>query len=195
MFKILSTFLVLALPLVRADFFTTSPVSDTTWTIGQPATIAYINGPSEPNLSAIQTATIFLCTGTDLNQQCDITLASNVPVQANGGTVSVASVPSVSPLGKVWFLKYTTNTGVSNWSTRFTVAGADGNTGGGNGTSTNNGTNTNGTTTNNTTTNNGTSNNGTSKNNTATSGVEVMDGHSWGILSTMVAVTAISLLG
>ena len=32
----------------------------------------------------------------------------------------------MGPDGKIWFLKYTTNTGVMQWSTRFTLTGTSG---------------------------------------------------------------------
>lgn len=117
---ILHCLTLVCLTFVKADFYTTSPVGETTWKAGQTATISWIDGKNPPSLSTIKKAKIYLCTGSDTNQTCPHELATIDPVTPEGGSTNVKVPDNLDP-GKIWFLKYTADNGQSFWSTRFTV--------------------------------------------------------------------------
>jgi len=108
----------------HADVYTTFPVQGSTVACNTPTQITWRQGPKPPAFSSLQWIRVDLCTGTNSNQTCPLTLAPQVDPKA--GKLSMTVPTNIGPAGPIWFLRYTDNTGVSSWSTRFTLTGANG---------------------------------------------------------------------
>lgn len=104
------------------------PWGDTKWVPGTKATISWNDlNPQGPALSTNPIVTIFLMTGSDQQMVKLATVAENI--NANLIRNVTYTVPTVAPIGKIYFIQVTSDQGVNAWTTRFTITDASGNPG------------------------------------------------------------------
>jgi len=111
-------------PTTLADVYTTFPVQGSTVACNTPTQITWRQGPKPPAFSQLQWIRVDLCTGTNQNQTCPLTLGAQVPPGTSKLSVTIPT--NVGPAGPIWFLRYMDNAGGLSWSTRFTLTGANG---------------------------------------------------------------------
>ncbi|KAF9203557.1 hypothetical protein BGZ49_006292 [Haplosporangium sp. Z 27] len=103
------------------------PWGSTLWKPNTNVNISWTDDGTAPKLTTDPVVDIYLNTGGD---QSNIKLATIATGVDAGKTSSVSYlVPNVSPPGKIYFLTFVSSTGVTAWSTRFTITDADGNAG------------------------------------------------------------------
>ncbi|KAG0043851.1 hypothetical protein BGZ89_006290 [Linnemannia elongata] len=104
------------------------PWGETKWIPGSKVTIMWDDANKEgPALSTNPIVDVFLMTGSDQVMVKLDTIAS----QINANTMRNVSytVPTVDPIGKIYFIQVTSDKGVNAWTTRFTITDASGNPG------------------------------------------------------------------
>ncbi|KAF9124899.1 hypothetical protein BGX30_000705 [Mortierella sp. GBA39] len=106
----------------------TNPWGDSKWIPGTKATIQWDDAnPDGPALSTNPIVDVFLMTGSDQVMVKLDTIASKI----NANTIRnlTYTVPTVDPIGKIYFIQVTSDAGVNAWTTRFTITDASGNPG------------------------------------------------------------------
>ncbi|KAF9090649.1 hypothetical protein BGX29_009183 [Mortierella sp. GBA35] len=104
------------------------PWGDSKWVPGSKAIIAWDDkNPEGPALSTNPMVDIFLMTGSDQQMVKLATIAEKV--NANEVRNVTYTVPTVDPIGKIYFIQITSDKGVNAWTTRFTITDAAGNAG------------------------------------------------------------------
>ncbi|KAK3846380.1 MAG: hypothetical protein J3R72DRAFT_433685 [Linnemannia gamsii] len=104
------------------------PWGDSKWVPGTKALIQWNDENKEgPALSTNPIVDIFLMTGSDQQMVKLATIAEKI----NANTIRnyTYTVPTVAPIGKIYFIQITSATGVNAWTTRFTITDAAGNPG------------------------------------------------------------------
>ncbi|KAF8942559.1 hypothetical protein BGZ47_006353 [Haplosporangium gracile] len=104
------------------------PWGETKWVPGSKVTIQWDDkNPDAPALSTNPIVDIFLMTGSD---QVMVKLEP-IAEKINANTIRnvTYTVPTVDPIGKIYFIQVTSSEGVNAWSTRFTITDAAGNPG------------------------------------------------------------------
>ncbi|KAI9227974.1 MAG: hypothetical protein DHS80DRAFT_23762 [Piptocephalis tieghemiana] len=123
-YSLLSLFALVAT--ATATISPTWPIGDSVWPAYVEKTITWIDSSEAPSFSQIRSAKMELCTGTDLAQECVATLNPSFNPSIMKFTTTLPKV--VQKDGKIWFLKFTTDSNTYSWSTRFTVTGTGGGT-------------------------------------------------------------------
>jgi len=113
-----------SLTAVNADFYPTNPTSSSVIPAGTPFAIAWSTGPNPPALTSIRSTKIELCMGTETLQKCIYTLGDGIPPLAMQHTATIPR--TVGPSSRDWFLRFSGDGRVMNWSARFTLTGASG---------------------------------------------------------------------
>ncbi|KAK3837621.1 MAG: hypothetical protein JOS17DRAFT_731421 [Linnemannia elongata] len=104
------------------------PWGETKWIPGSKVTIQWDDkNPDGPALSTNPIVDVFLMTGSDQVMVKLDTIASKV--NANTQRNVTYTVPTVDPIGKIYFIQVTSDAGVNAWTTRFTITDASGNPG------------------------------------------------------------------
>ncbi|KAF9147802.1 hypothetical protein BG015_010506 [Linnemannia schmuckeri] len=104
------------------------PWGETKWVPGSKVTIQWDDkNPEPPALSTNPIVDIFLMTGSDQVMVKLATIAEKV--NANAIRNVTYTVPTVDPIGKIYFIQVTSDKGVNAWTTRFTITDAAGNAG------------------------------------------------------------------
>ncbi|KAF9923151.1 hypothetical protein FBU30_006753 [Linnemannia zychae] len=104
------------------------PWGDSKWIPGSKVTIQWDDkNPEGPALSTNPIVDIFLMTGSDQQMVKLATIAEKI--NANEIRNVTYTVPTVDPIGKIYFIQVTSDKGVNAWTTRFTITDASGNPG------------------------------------------------------------------
>ncbi|KAF9131436.1 hypothetical protein BGW39_001816 [Mortierella sp. 14UC] len=104
------------------------PWGETKWVPGSKVTIMWDDkNPEGPALSTNPMVDIFLMTGSDQQMVKLATIAEKI----NANTIRNVTyvVPTVAPIGKIYFIQVTAENNVNAWTTRFTITDASGNPG------------------------------------------------------------------
>ncbi|KAH7928819.1 hypothetical protein BV22DRAFT_1003967 [Leucogyrophana mollusca] len=100
-----STFVTLALAAsVLADVYITSPVSGTTFTAGQPATISWEDNGQSPSLAQFGPAEVSIYVGNAIQQTSLQTISSNVNVSSNASIVFTPD-GTIGPNSNEYFIR------------------------------------------------------------------------------------------
>ncbi|KAF9544833.1 hypothetical protein EC957_011654 [Mortierella hygrophila] len=105
-----------------------NPWGDSKWIPGSKAIIEWDDAnPDGPALSTNPIVDVFLMTGSDQVMVKLDTIATKI----NANTIRnlTYTVPTVDPIGKIYFIQVTSDAGVNAWTTRFTITDASGNPG------------------------------------------------------------------
>ncbi|KAG9064598.1 hypothetical protein KI688_002856 [Linnemannia hyalina] len=105
-----------------------NPWGDSKWIPGSKAIIEWDDAnPDGPALSTNPKVDVFLMTGSDQVMVKLDTIATGI----NANTIRnlTYTVPTVDPIGKIYFIQVTSDAGVNAWTTRFTITDASGNAG------------------------------------------------------------------
>ncbi|KAF9908348.1 hypothetical protein EC991_009900 [Linnemannia zychae] len=104
------------------------PWGETKWVPGSKVTIMWDDkNPEGPALSTNPIVDVFLMTGSDQQMVKLATIAEKV--NANTQRNVTYTVPTVAPIGKIYFIQVTAENNVNAWTTRFTITDAAGNAG------------------------------------------------------------------
>lgn len=118
---------VLAATSALANFYPTYPIGDTVWPAGTEQTIAWKDNGNAPSINDISSFKLELQTGTDANQRTLAVIGTDL--KGSAGSVKYTIPANIGPSGKVYFLRFTPNTGGTDsivWTTRFTLTGGTG---------------------------------------------------------------------
>ncbi|KAG0280888.1 hypothetical protein BGZ95_008185 [Linnemannia exigua] len=104
------------------------PWGDSKWVPGSKVTIMWDDkNPEGPALATNPLVDIFLMTGSDQQMVKLATIAEKLNANTNRNVTYI--VPTVAPIGKIYFIQVTAENNVNAWTTRFTITDAAGNPG------------------------------------------------------------------
>ncbi|KAG0288308.1 hypothetical protein BGZ96_007886 [Linnemannia gamsii] len=106
----------------------TEPWGETKWIPGSKGLIQWDDlNKDGPDLATNPMVDVFLMTGSDqVMVQLDV-----IATKVNAGQLRnlTYTVPTVDPIGKIYFIQFVSDKGIKAWSTRFTITDASGNPG------------------------------------------------------------------
>ncbi|KAJ1925656.1 hypothetical protein IWQ60_004438 [Tieghemiomyces parasiticus] len=125
-FRILSSAALLAAALISqasAYFYTTTPVTDQSWTPGTQYTVTWIPQPADGEAvpAPSDTYIVKLRTGGNFDMET-VTQLTPSPLSVGTTTFSFTLPGNLNP--GAYFLEYTSSNGLANWTGRFTVGGS-----------------------------------------------------------------------
>ncbi|KAJ1924144.1 hypothetical protein IWQ60_005402 [Tieghemiomyces parasiticus] len=125
-FRIFSSAALLAAALISqasAYFYTTTPVTDQSWTPGTQYTVTWIPQPADGEAvpAPSDTYIVKLRTGGNFDMET-VTQLTPSPLSVGTTTFSFTLPGNLNP--GAYFLEYTSSNGLANWTGRFTVGGS-----------------------------------------------------------------------